>query len=64
MAVMLAQALLAWAKPKRLRYALWHTPGRLVRTARRLILRLDASWAWARVLARAFQHLRSLAHSP
>jgi DTW domain-containing protein YfiP len=76
MAVMLAQDLLAWAQrlclegplasaePKRLRYALWHTPGRLVRTARRLILRLDASWPRARALARAFQHLRSLPLSP
>jgi hypothetical protein len=72
MVVMLAQDLLAWAQrlclegplasaePKRLRYALWHIPGRLVRTARRLILRLDANSPWARLLAQAFQRLRSL----
>jgi O-succinylbenzoate synthase len=43
-----------------LRYALWHIPGRLVRTARRLILRLDANSLWARLLAQAFQRMRSL----
>jgi Transposase DDE domain group 1 len=48
--VLIAQDLLAWtqqllldgelavAEPKRLRYTLWHTVGRLVRTGRRTIL--------------------------
>ncbi len=51
---------LAQAEPKRLRYCLWHTAGRLVRTGRRLILRIDATWPWATEIADAFQRLRSL----
>jgi Transposase DDE domain group 1 len=60
-----AQALLldgelATAEPKTLRYRLWHTAARIVRHARRAILRLQASWPWAVELARAFTRLRSL----
>ncbi len=51
---------LATAEPKRLRYTLWHAAGRLVRTARRLILRLDQTWPWATELAEAFDRLGSL----
>ena len=70
--VQLAQDLLAWAQacclagplaraePKRLRYALWHCPGRLVRTGRRWWLRLDRRWVWASLLAAAFQRLHAL----
>jgi hypothetical protein len=55
----LAQDLLAWmqllaldgphavAEPKRLRLHLFSIAGRLVRTARKRILDLDASWPWA-----------------
>jgi hypothetical protein len=32
----------------------------VVRHARRLILRLQRSWPWARALARAFTRLRTL----
>jgi Transposase DDE domain group 1 len=60
-----AQALLldgklAVAEPKTLRYRLWHTAARVVRHARRLIVRLQASWPWAIELARAFTRLRAL----
>ena len=51
---------LAAAEPKRLRFALWHTAGRLVRTGRRLILRLSADWPWVRQLRAAFARLRAL----
>lgn len=52
---------LARAEPKRLRYCAYHVAGRLVRTGRRLILRLDATWPWAPELARAFERLEGLA---
>jgi hypothetical protein len=51
---------LAKAEPKRLRYALLHTPGRLVHHARRTILRLAANWPWSEQLRRALVRLRSL----
>jgi hypothetical protein len=60
-----AQALLldgelAVAEPKTLRYRLWHVAARVVRHARRVILRLQRSWPWATKLARAFARLRTL----
>jgi Transposase DDE domain group 1 len=45
-------------EPKRLRYRVLHIAGRLIRTGRRLILRLDQNWPWAKALARAFTRLR------
>jgi Transposase DDE domain group 1 len=48
------------AEPKALRYRLWHQAGRVVRHARRRILRLQRSWPWAVELARAFARLRAL----
>jgi hypothetical protein len=51
---------LAVAEPKTLRYRLLHVAARVVRHARRLILRLQASWPWAVQLARAFTRLRAL----
>jgi Transposase DDE domain group 1 len=51
---------LARAEPKTLRYRLLHVAARIVRHARRLILRLQASWPWAAELARAFVRLRAL----
>jgi hypothetical protein len=50
---------LAHCEPKRLRYAAWHAAGRLVRSGRRLILRLDAAWPWAAEIAAAFEHPRA-----
>jgi len=46
-------------EPKRLRYRVLHVAGRLVRTGRRLILRLDQDWPWATDLAAAFNRLRA-----
>jgi hypothetical protein len=51
---------LAVAEPKTLRYRLLHVAARVVRHARRLILRLQASWPWTPELARAFARLRAL----
>jgi Transposase DDE domain group 1 len=51
---------LAVAEPKSLRYRLWHMAARVVRHARRVILRLQASWPWAAELAGAFARLRAL----
>jgi hypothetical protein len=51
---------LAVAEPKTLRYRLLHVAARIVRHARRLILRLQASWPWAVELAGAFARLRAL----
>ncbi len=50
---------LAQAEPKRLRFALLHTAGVIVRSARRLILRIAATWPWADELVAAFGRLPS-----
>jgi hypothetical protein len=73
-AVMLAVDLLAWAQtmllhdvtvlaraePKTLRYRLLHVAARLVRSGRRLRLRLDQHWPWATQLAAAFDRCAGL----
>jgi Transposase DDE domain group 1 len=41
----------ALAEPRKLRYRLLHVAARLVRTARRTILRIARTWPWARELA-------------
>jgi Transposase DDE domain group 1 len=51
---------LAVAEPKTLRYRLLHVAARVVRHARRLIMRVQASWPWAAALAAAFARLRAL----
>jgi len=51
---------LALAEPKALRYRLLHVAARIVRHARRTILRLQRSWPWRAELARAFTRLRAL----
>lgn len=67
--VLIAGDLLAWTKalclegplavaePKRLRYTLLHAAGRLVRSARRITLRIAESWPWADELVAAFGRL-------
>jgi hypothetical protein len=45
------------AEPKTLRWALWHTPARIVRKARRQIVRILDSWPTASTLLDAYQHL-------
>lgn len=71
-ASLLAQALLRWAarlclegdlalaEPKRVRQRLLHVAGRLVRSGRRVRLRLPRSWPWAEALVAAFARLRAL----
>jgi Transposase DDE domain group 1 len=51
---------LALAEPKTLRYRLLHVAARIVRHARRRILRRQHSWPWAAELAPAFTRLRAL----
>jgi hypothetical protein len=48
------------AEPKTLRYRLWHVAARIIRHARRLIVRLQRTWPWATALAAAFTRLRAL----
>ncbi len=67
-----AQALLRWAarlcldgelalaEPKRVRRRLLHVAGRLVRSGRRVALRLPRGWPWAEALVAAFARLRAL----
>src|SRR5688572_4288256 len=70
--VMLAVDLIAWtqhlllhghlakAEPKTLRYRRLHAPARLTRGQRRVWLRIQRSWPWARQLAGAFDRLAAL----
>jgi hypothetical protein len=51
---------IAKAEPKKLRWALWHTAGKITTTARRSTLHLDATWPWAAILQQGFQRLREL----
>jgi len=51
---------LAVAAPKRLRWELFHTPGRIVRRARRTIIRILADWPTADVLIDAYQRIAAL----
>jgi Transposase DDE domain group 1 len=57
---LLLDSALAVAEPKTLRYRLLHVAARIVRHARRTILRLQRSWPWADQLACAFARLRAL----
>ena len=51
---------LAAAAPKRLRWTLWHTPARLVRSGRRHTIRLPANHPGAAHLARIYNHITAL----
>lgn len=48
---------LAHAEPKRLRFAPLHAAGLIVRSARRLTMRIAAGWPWADDLVNAFGRL-------
>jgi hypothetical protein len=48
---------LAKAEPKTLRWQLWHTPARVVRRARRTIVRILEGWPEANQLHRAYQRI-------
>ncbi len=52
---------LAQAGPKRLRFALLHAAGVIVRSARRVILRIAEGWPWAYELVAAFDRLPRIA---
>ena len=70
--VMLAHDLIVWtqsllldgslakAEPKRLRYQLMHTAGRLAFSGRRAKLHLPATWPWTHTLTAAFHALATL----
>ncbi len=47
--------------PKTLRYRLFHTAARIVRSGRRLILRLQRAWRWTPILYDAFRRVRLIA---
>jgi hypothetical protein len=51
---------LARAEPKRFRYALLHTAGRITTTSRSTTLRLQREWPWASALVEAFARLRTM----
>jgi hypothetical protein len=51
---------LAVAEPKRLRYRILHTAGRLVRGQRRRRLRLPSSWPWADQITAAFDRIAAI----
>jgi hypothetical protein len=67
--VLVAQDLLAWsrgllftgslknAEIKRFRYTLLHSAARVVRSGRRTVLRIQASWPWSTELALAFRRV-------
>jgi hypothetical protein len=50
----------ALAEPKKLRYRLLHVAARIVRTARRTILRIAQNWPWSEDLAVAYARLAGL----
>lgn len=66
--VVLAVDLIAWTlhgdlakvEPKTLRYQLLHVAARLTRGQKRLWLRIQHTWPWARDLAAAFTRLAAL----
>ena len=51
---------LARAEPKRVRYCLLHTAGRLAHSGRQTRLRLPSSWPWVTELVIAFKRVRFL----
>ncbi len=57
---LLCDGYLTRAEPKKLRYRLLHVPARITRTARKIRLRLPATWPWAADLAAAFARLAAL----
>ena len=48
---------LAVAAPKTLRWSIWHTPARLVRRARRHIVRILDGWPTADALLHAYRRI-------
>jgi hypothetical protein len=52
---------MATAEPKTLRWALWHSPARVVRTAGRWVVRILAGWPSADALLGAYRRIAMLA---
>ena len=48
------------ARPKTLRWTLWHTPARLIRHARKTIIRIPHTWPTAQLLHQAHQHIAAV----
>jgi len=75
-AVLIAGDLLAWfrgiglsgtlrtATPARLRYTLLHVAGRLIRTGRRVVVRVAAAWPWSGPLLTAVTRCAALPSGP
>jgi len=51
---------LAQAKPRRLRWQLWHTPARITRTARRDIVRILDGWPTTDAIVAAYRSIAAL----
>lgn len=51
---------LAAAEPKTLRWRLWHTPARVIRKARRDVIRLLDGWPDSDTILAAYQHITAL----
>ncbi|WP_433425850.1 IS1380 family transposase [Microtetraspora malaysiensis] len=51
---------LARAEPQTMRYCLWHLPARLVRHARRRILKISVTWPWTAAFLTCWQRLCAL----
>jgi Transposase DDE domain group 1 len=51
---------MAKAEPKKLRWALWHTAGKITTSGRRRTMHLDGTWPWAATLQQGFQRLGNL----
>ena len=51
---------LAGARPKTLRWYLWHTPARLISHARQTTIRIPHTWPTAHLLHQAHQHINAL----
>lgn len=50
----------ATAAPKTMRWRIWHTPARLVRTGRRTIVRIAEGWPWTDDILVAHQRINTL----
>ena len=51
---------LAKARPKTLRWTLWHTPARLIRHARQTTIRIPHTWPTGPLITTAHQHIQTI----
>lgn len=59
--VLCCEGAMAAAEPKTLRWSLWHSPARIVRTAGRWVVRILAGWPGADALIGAYRRIALLA---